>query len=305
MMFVRSLWILPFILGTSSACQTQPSLSISTTNNSTCLSNQFLFASISQDGAISFGGNLGGGSGDDSPTVGTLSLSPKPSSVKIQQGDNYVQVESSYDEEGILDTLSISLSEDERFYTIKTSTTTSTSAAPSTPVYRSFLFQTSSITAFYDGSGPVQMKDANQDEGHFYSQEKLSRVYSLGAEGGDVSETIPCRAADSSVDIKFEEETPSQTVIFSGSSNLDGGLSGFQTLLVGDLPIPPKMDMWGAAATSAPSSPKPVKSSTSSFKLSATNRDLPGLSVPADWDESSLPLTDLQVRNVTGSESES
>ncbi|GMH98096.1 hypothetical protein TrVE_jg12681 [Triparma verrucosa] len=282
------LFVLPVI---ANGCTTSRTLTNYTDGDTTCLSNRFLYMLVDREGRLTFGGSILGDGSDDDAEVGSITLDPLPASVDVDSGEGYVQVNSGFGDSDMHDTITITLSEDDRFFEV----TTSTNGNPSMtiPFYRNFLFKTSSITAFYEG-GPVQMKDANKDEGFFYSGENLLRVYSLGAEGGDVSDTIPSRALNAGVDIMFEEEA-SKSIIISGSSNLDDEeyLSGFKTVLIGDLPSG-KMDVWGAELDVSASASAHSSSSTSSFKLGATNRDLPSLSIPQDWSPSSLPLVDLQ-----------
>jgi len=114
-----------------------------------------------------------------------------------------------------LDNQRVSLGMSDRFFSFSTSTSIPQGAMS----FRTFPFRTSSTTAFYD-SGPVQMKDAWDGSGSFSSNETVSRFYSLGPEGGDVSDTIPSRAADLSVDLSFGDDSGAVTMILSGVDSI-------------------------------------------------------------------------------------
>jgi len=67
-------------------------------------------------------------------------------------------------------------------------------------IERSFNIASFSITGFYD-SGPIQMKDANDDASYFSSNEGINRLYSLGDTGGDVDDNTAVRAFNGCLDI--------------------------------------------------------------------------------------------------------
>jgi hypothetical protein len=103
---------------------------------------------------------------------------------------------------------------------------------------------------------------------------------SLGAEGGDVSDTIPSRAADRSVDIAFSEPSGANLVLSGQDSvtwngGVEDGSSGISTLVqvfgadIEDVTL----DTWDDIPTLLPSSSS-AGTFTTSFKIGEANREV-------------------------------
>ena len=106
-------------------------------------------------------------------------------------------------------------------------------------IERSFNIASFSITGFYD-SGPIQMKDANDDASYFSSNEGINRLYSLGDTGGDVDDNTAVRAFNGCLDIMFEEDDSSsiaQTILISEV----GKRTNFKEVVIG---VYPTLERW-------------------------------------------------------------
>ena len=192
----------------------------------------------------------------------------------------------------IEDIVTIALSSTSRSFNV--STFTYPPKGSYVPLTRAFPFTSSSITALYEG-GPTQMKGGDDNTKNFYSEEKLTRIYSLGAPGGDVSSTTPSRAFNGSVDIIFTETAGIKGTLIQ--SNIDGVESGFQVVYAGTFNN--THDKWvplSALTAPAPQSSPAAKPPAllTSFQLAPLNRDFPALSIPSTYSPSThLPLSDM------------